>query len=164
MRRSQSIGNWARTVNPSGRQRPCILAPRVIRRSAAGDGALWALAVSGALGFWLGAAVFAQWQVAVETAQVIAGLIKYPPDNPFFIYHVRLWTVLHEALALLLRLGVWEVTASRLTSGLLGMFSLQALSMVIYAFSRNAMLATGGALVASFSAAPLKSAGGIRSA
>lgn len=119
----------------------------MIRRSAAGDGALWALAVSGALGFWLGAAVFAEWQVAVETAQVIARLVEYPPDNPFFIYHVRLWTVLHEALALLLRLGVWELTASRLVSGLLGMFSLQALCMVIYAFSRSAMLATGGALV-----------------
>jgi hypothetical protein len=119
----------------------------VIRRSAAGDGALWALAVSGALGFWLGAAVFAEWQVAVETAQVIARLVEYPHDNPFFIYHVRLWTVLHEALALLLRLGVWELTASKLVSGLLGMFSLQALCMVIYAFSRSAMLATGGAFV-----------------
>ena len=119
----------------------------MIRRSAAGDGALWALAVSGALGFWLGATVFAEWQVAVETAQVIAGLVEYPPDNPFFIYHVRLWTVLHEALALLLRLGVSELTASRLTSGLLGMFSLQAVCMVIYTLSRSAMLATGGAFV-----------------
>jgi hypothetical protein len=103
--------------------------------------------VSGALGFWLGAAVFAEWQVAVETAQVIARLVEYPSDNPFYIYHVRLWTVLHEALALLLRMGMWELTASRLASGLLGMFSLQALSMIVYALSGNAMLATGGAFV-----------------
>ena len=117
------------------------------------DGALWTLTVSGAVGFWLGAAVFAEWQVAVETAQVIAGLVKYPPDNPFYIYHVRLWTVMHELIAVLLRFGVWEVTASKLVSGLLIMFSLQALSMVVYAFSRNALFAIGGAFVAFLSRA-----------
>lgn len=117
------------------------------RLSSANDGALWSLTLSGVLGFWLGAAVFAEWQVAVETAQVIAGLVTYPPDNPFYIYHVRLWSVLHELIAVLLRLGVWEVTASKLVSGLLAMFSLQALSMVVYAFSRNALFATGGAFV-----------------
>jgi hypothetical protein len=119
----------------------------VKRLSAAGDGALWTLSLSGLLGFWLGATVFAEWQVAVETAQVIAGLVTYPPDNPFFIYHVRLWSVWHEAIALLLRLGVWEVTASKLASGVLGMFGLQALSMVVFAFSRNAWFAIGAGFV-----------------
>jgi hypothetical protein len=115
--------------------------------AAANDGALWTLILSGVLGFWLGAAVFAEWQVAVETAQVIAGLVKYPPDNPFYIYHVRLWTVLHELIAVLLRFGVWEVTASKLLSGVIVMVSLQALSMLVYAFSRNALFAVGGAFV-----------------
>jgi hypothetical protein len=119
----------------------------VNRLAAANDGALWTLTLSGVLGFWLGAAVFAEWQVAVETAQVIAGLVKYPSDNPFYIYHIRLWTVLHELIAVLLRFGVWEVTASKLVSGLIIMVSLQALSMVVYAFSRNALFATGGAFV-----------------
>jgi hypothetical protein len=119
----------------------------VSRLSPANDGALWTLTISGALGFWLGAAVFAEWQVAVETAQVIAGLVSYPPDNPFYIYHVRLWTVLHELLAVLLRFGVWEVTASKLVSGLIIMVSLQALSMVVYGLSRNVLFATGGAFV-----------------
>ena len=99
------------------------------------------------MGFWLGAAVFAEWQVAVETAQVIAGFVKYPADNPFYIYHVRLWTVLHETLAVLLRFGVWEVTASKLLSGVLGMFSLQALSMVVFAFSRHPVFAVGASFV-----------------
>lgn len=60
------------------------------RLSTVGGGALWTLTISGLMGFWLGAAVFGEWQVAVETAQVIAGFVKYPADNPFYIYHVRL--------------------------------------------------------------------------
>ncbi len=57
------------------------------------------LAVSGAIGFVLGTTVFATWQVAVESAQVVAGLVKYPADNPFYIYHLQLWTVLHQICA-----------------------------------------------------------------
>jgi hypothetical protein len=90
---------------------------------------------------------FPQWHVAVETAQVIARLVTYPADNPFHIYHARLWTVLHEIVAALLRLGVSELTASKVLSGILGMVSLQALSMVVYAFSRDALFASGAALV-----------------
>ena len=48
---------------------------------------------------------FPDWQVAVETAQVVAGLVTYPADNIFFIYHTKLWTVLHQILAVAARRG-----------------------------------------------------------
>ena len=111
------------------------------------NGALWALALSGMLGFWIGIKCFPTWQVAVESAQVIAGLVIYPPDNPFYIYHVKLWTVLHEILAVLLRAGLSEITLSEIVSGVLGMVSLQALSMFVFAFSRDVVYSVGAALV-----------------
>src|SRR5688572_9008405 len=110
-------------------------------------GPLWALVLSGALGFWLGIAARPSWHTPIETAQVLAGLVTYPPDNPFFIYHVKLWSVMHELLAAALSAGVSEVTLSRVMSGLVGMLSFQALSGVVYAFSRSAWYATAAAFV-----------------
>ena len=89
---------------------------------------------------------FPDWQVAVETSQVLAGLVKYPAGNPFFIYHVKLWTILHQILAPLLALGVSEIRLSLIVSGVLGMVTFQALSMVVYALSRDAWLAIGAAV------------------
>src|SRR5688572_13627042 len=101
-----------------------------------------ALVVSGILGLAIGLA-FRNWQDAVETAQVVAGLVHYPPDNPFFIYHVKLWTVLHQIGAVLLRLGVGEIAISTLLSGLIGQLSFQALTMTTFAISRRTWLSIG---------------------
>jgi hypothetical protein len=111
------------------------------------------LATSGVLGFVLGMLRFGTWQVAVETAQVVAGLVKYPADNPFYMYHMKLWTVLHQVCALLLRAGLTEITISRLVSGLLGMVSFQALAMVVYAFSADAWVAIGAPFLILYSRA-----------
>jgi hypothetical protein len=100
-------------------------------------GPLWVLGLSGALGFTLGAMKFPTWHVAVETAQVVAGIVRYPPGNPFYIYHVKLWTILHQICAVLLLSGVSEITLSIVLSGVLGMLSFQALAMVAYALSRD---------------------------
>jgi len=89
---------------------------------------------------------FPDWQVAVETSQVLAGLVKYPAGNPFFIYHVKLWTILHQILAPFLALGVSEIRLSLIVSGVLGMVTFQALSMVVYALSRDAWLAIGSSV------------------
>lgn len=105
--------------------------------------ALGVLVISGVLGFVVGSVAFPTWQVAVETAQVVAGIVKYPADNPFYLYHTKLWTVIHEIAALLLRAGVSEIQLSKLLSGVLGMMSFQAISMVVYAFSFDALLALG---------------------
>ena len=64
------------------------------------------LLFSGVLGWHVGAGAFADWQVAVESAQVVAGLVHYPAGNPFYVYHTKLWTVLHQVLAVLLAAAI----------------------------------------------------------
>src|SRR4051812_49085059 len=81
------------------------------------------LTASGLFGLTAGAVLFAVWQVAVETAQVVAGLVTYPPGNPFYIYHTKLWTILHQICAAMLVAGFPETALSRLMSGVIGMLS-----------------------------------------
>jgi hypothetical protein len=113
-------------------------------------GALWVLLLSGVLGFRVGMLGFPDWQVAVETAQVVAGLVTYPPDNIFYIYHTRLWTALHQILAIALRAGVSEITLSLVLSGVQGMLTFQALALFVYALSRDVLLAVGAAALIFF--------------
>ena len=86
---------------------------------------------------------FPDWQVAVETAQVVAGLVSYPADNIFYIYHTHLWTVLHQVLAVALRAGAGEITLSLVVSGIQGMLTFQALALFVYALSRNVLISVG---------------------
>jgi len=109
------------------------------------NGGIWVLLLSGILGFRVGMIGFPDWQVAVETAQVLAGLVDYPPDNVFYIYHTKLWTSLHHVLALGLLAGVKEITLSLVVSGILGMLTFQALAMFVYALSRDVLLSVGAA-------------------
>jgi hypothetical protein len=101
---------------------------------------------SGLIGGLVGAAA-ADWQVAVETGQVLAGLVEYPADNAFFLYHARLWSLLCQASAVFLRLGASEIAISIGLSALMGMLSFQALAMAVYALGRHAVLAIGSTLV-----------------
>ena len=104
------------------------------------------LSASGLTGFLVGLA-FDEWQVVVETAQVLAGIVSYPHDNPFFIYHVKVWSILHQVCAALLRAGVSEAALSVAISGLLGMLSFQALALVIFAIGHDALTAVGGMFI-----------------
>jgi hypothetical protein len=108
------------------------------------------LLFSGVLGWHVGAGAFADWQVAVESAQVVARLVQYPPGNPFYVYHTKLWTVLHQVLAVLLAAGFSERTLSVAVSGLLGVVSFQAVSLIAYALSRDALLAAGASALVFF--------------
>lgn len=110
-------------------------------------GALTTLAVSGLAGYYVGSHGFPEWQVPVESAQVLAGLVRYPADNPFFIYHLKLWTLLHQVCAVLLAAGVSEIRLSIILSGISGMVSFQALAMTVYAFSHSTWLSTLAAIV-----------------
>ena len=105
------------------------------------------LCVSGALGFVVVALGFPDWQVAVETAQVVAGLVDYPRDNSFYIYHLKLWTVLHQLCAGLLGAGMSEITLSMLLTGVQGMLTFQALAMFVYALSRDVVLSLASVVV-----------------
>src|SRR6476659_7225709 len=107
-------------------------------KAAAGrTGAFATLALSRLIGYYVGSRGFPEWQVPVETAQVIAGLVRYPAENPFLIYHLKLWTILHQICALLLAAGMSEVRLSTILSGVTGLLSFQALAMTTYAFSRS---------------------------
>jgi hypothetical protein len=114
------------------------------------NGAIWVLLLSGILGFRVGMLGFPDWQVAVETAQVVAGIVTYPADNIFYIYHTRLWTAMHQVLALALGAGVNEITLSLIVSGVQGMLTFQALALFVYALSLDVLLAIGAAALIFF--------------
>lgn len=94
---------------------------------------------SGLCGLLLGLAC--GWQIAVESAQAVAGLASYPADNPFYMYHLKSWTLLHQLPALLLLCGMPESWLSMLLSGLAGIVSFQAIALCAFAFSRDRLLA-----------------------
>jgi hypothetical protein len=108
---------------------------------------LWVLIVSGLIGFRIGLVGFPTWHICIETAQVVAGLVRYPAENPFYIYHTKLWSLVIQTCAVLLKAGLSEITLSLALSGLLGMISFQALAMVTYAISRDALVAVAAAVV-----------------
>ena len=98
------------------------------------------LFLSGLFGCYIAIFAHSTWQVCVESGQVLAGIVKYPKSNPFHMYHLKLWTILNQISALLLYIGISEKAASIIICGLLGCISFQALSLVVFAFSRNAVL------------------------
>jgi hypothetical protein len=109
--------------------------------------ALAVLAVSGLIGFRIGLVGFPTWHICLETAQVVAGLVRYPAGNPFYVYHTKLWSLVIQACAVLLKAGLSEITLSLALSGLLGMISFQALAMVTFAVSRDALVSIAAAVV-----------------
>ena len=104
------------------------------------------LTASGVSGFLIGLS-FWDWQWAVEHAQVTAGLVSYSPASPPGIAHAKLWSIVPQLGAALLRMGVSETTLSQLLSGVLGWLSFQALAAVSYAVGRSAFVALGAAFV-----------------
>jgi hypothetical protein len=109
--------------------------------------ALAVLVVSGLIGLRIGLVGFPTWHICLETAQVVAGLVRYPAENPFYIYHTKLWSLVIQACAVLLKAGLSEITLSLALSGLLGMVSFQALAMVTFAVSRDALVSIAAAVV-----------------
>jgi hypothetical protein len=95
--------------------------------------------ISGFCGLLLG--IQGGVQVPVESAQVLAGLVQYPADNPFYLYHVKTWTLWHQVTAVLLTCGLSERILSMMLGGLAGLLSFEALSLCCLAIGRNAMLA-----------------------
>lgn len=98
------------------------------------------LLLSGCAGFAIGL-LHPSWQVAVEPAQVLAGLVRYPDGNPFYLYETRVWNVWHQLLAPLLRAGVTELALSVAISGALGALVFQALALFALALGAQVALA-----------------------
>ncbi len=98
------------------------------------------LLVSGVCGLYFG--LTSGWQIAVESAQAVAGVVSYPADNPFYMYHVKSWTLLHQLPAALLACGGSEQIVSMLVACVPAVLGFQSLALVTYAFGRDRMLAS----------------------
>lgn len=61
--------------------------PAAVARDSFGS----TVALCAALGLVVGVS-FPSFHVAIEPAQVLAGIVDYPPENPFGLYERRLWT------------------------------------------------------------------------
>ncbi len=66
--------------------------------------------------------------VAIEPAQILAGLVSYPSDNAFWLYQTHVWTVLHQLFALLLAIGIDERTLTQAVSMGTGALNFAALA------------------------------------
>ncbi|MCI0413293.1 hypothetical protein L0222_10905 [bacterium] len=98
------------------------------------------LLISGSTGFLIGSLQHGTWQLAVESAQVLAGVVEYPKHNPFYMHHTKLWSLLHQICVPFLLIGVSERTLSFLFSGIMGMLSFQALSLTVWALCNDLLL------------------------
>ena len=98
------------------------------------------LLTSFAIGFLYGAGPFSRWQAAIESAQVLAGTVQYPDGNAFYEYHLKAWTLINQALAPWLVLGVTERVLSIALSGLMTGLTFLSLTLCAYALSRRPLL------------------------
>ena len=96
--------------------------------------------LSGFCGFVVGWIRFASWHQAIESAQVLAGIVHYPADNPFYIYHTKVWSLSIQLCAAMLYAGIPERLIAYVCSGVLGMVGFQALALCAFAFCRNTFL------------------------
>ena len=106
------------------------------------DQARLTLVASGVFGIWAGLA-HAEWQWAVEFAQMGAGLVHQTADSPFLVLHAKLWSLITQIVTVALAAGLSERAASFIVSGVAGMLSCQALAMLTFAISRRFWVAIG---------------------
>ncbi len=105
-------------------------------------GRIWPIVlVSSVLGFLAGALIEPTWQDVIEPAQVLAGVVRYAPDNPVYLYSVHTWTILHQLIALAIAAGFHERTLAILVSGGIGALSFAALSLTSRAMGAPALIA-----------------------
>ena len=107
---------------------------------------LLGFAICGCIGFAFGLSN-STWQVTVETGQVLSGIVEYPKDNPFYMYHIKVFTIVNHFSSLLLRVGISERVASIIISGLLGLISFEAIGTLIFTISRNVFLSIIGVML-----------------
>lgn len=103
------------------------------------------LLVSALLGAGIGLC-FPTAHVAIEPAQVLAGLVEYPPDNPFGLYERRVWTLWHQLLAVPLAAGVEERALSLVTSGAVGALGFSGVAAFAWACGAPLLLAIAAPL------------------
>jgi hypothetical protein len=125
----------------------CGLAPSLAAPvTGTGGETLYVALLSGFLGI-ASALHFANWQVSVESAQVLAETVKYPYDSSFHTYHLKCWTLLNQLPALALAAGLPANTTSLIVASLSGILGFQALACLALALGANRWLAITTPLV-----------------
>src|SRR5688572_12090808 len=89
----------------------------------------------------------ADWQWAVEIAQTASGIVPHSPESVPAIVAASLWSVVTQALAVALRLGLSEAVLSMALSAVGTGMAVLVLSMLAYASSRRTLVAIGAALL-----------------
>ena len=95
---------------------------------------------SGIFGFFVGVS-HSTWQAVAESSQILSGIVQYSTPNPFYIYHVKSWTILNQIGALFLYLGGAEKTLSIVVSGIMGAIYFLAFSILVFALCQNSIMA-----------------------
>jgi hypothetical protein len=80
---------------------------------------------------------YPQWQVALEGAQVLSGITEYPSASPQGIYQAKLWTILNQVLALLLRGGFEERFLASILTGVGAFVFFFAASLLCHSLSHD---------------------------
>src|SRR3989338_5637961 len=116
-----------------------LSALKKIIKVAGPNGFFATVVTAGILGFILGSFYYPTWQEVVEYGQVVINKIPYPQETPFYRIQSSIWSLPSQLAGLVLFLGVAEKTLSVIVSGILGMISFQAISLVVFAISRQAV-------------------------
>ena len=74
---------------------------------------------------------------SVEIAQVMAGVVTLPPSVPIAIHHGRVFSIVIDAAALLLALGLSDEMVCRIFTALMGSLAYISLSVAAFAFTRS---------------------------
>ncbi len=117
-----------------GEREPALRADSLQRGSV-----LYVCIIAGLCGAYLGTTN--SLQNALESAQVLSGKVTYPADNPFYLYHIKAWTLINQIPALMLTFGFSERVVSILLGAFIGMVSFQAISVATLVVSRSRWLA-----------------------
>jgi hypothetical protein len=97
---------------------------------------------SSLLGAIIGAFCVPTWSAGVESAEVLAGLVRMPFDNPTYLYHTGVysfWCI--QLSAILLKMGLSAKTISILSSGLECATAFAAISACSLIFFRSVLTA-----------------------
>jgi hypothetical protein len=87
--------------------------------------------ITGVIGFILGI-IKADFQVSLEAAQVLLGLVQYEPSSLIYEYYSNNYSLINYLSALFLYLSNSEILSSILISGIVGCIGMQTLGMLLF--------------------------------
>jgi len=97
---------------------------------------------AGLVGFFIGFYVYPTHQSSVESAQVLANIVRYPNhNNPMYIYHKKLWSLINQITAVFLYYGISEIMLCKITSGIAGALFFLYSTLLMQLFAADYLIA-----------------------